>query len=200
MIKKNKICLSLSILLLLLLNIHTLHAEIQDNNNQKQAAVEVNKDFFQTTLEAYKDFNECIFKYFSFVVGILSIIVAIGIGLFFYFFRKTLQEMKSDLQADADRMQKVYEKTFELLNKQADSNLGIFKYRDEQLKSQSDELKEMRIILSDTLNEITKEKVIKERVANARSNQMIAENQKLTNEFKEENKELEDELNKVLTD
>jgi hypothetical protein len=123
------------------------------------------QDFYKATVQAYKDFNEQTVKYFSIALGAVSALVTIFVALFFFMFRRTLIEIKNDLERDADRLKDVYSRTFDLLNEQAKTNLEIFKSRELELKTAIKEGKELYENIRDAMKEISDIQRVREPVA-----------------------------------
>lgn len=174
----------------LFLTLQTINLYSQKENPN----IVTEKNLYQTTIEAYKSFNEQTVKYISIALSIVSILSAILITLFVYLFRKNLSEMKSELQNDAKRINDVYAKTFELLNKQADTNLNIFLSREKDLTLKISEINSLYNKVNDVFNKISKEDKVREPVAEKLMEDEFSTRQKEATTIKEEFNELKNEL------
>lgn len=143
-------------------------------------------DFYKTTVQAYKDFNEQTVKYFSIALAIVSVLVTIFVTWFFFMFRKTLAEIRTDLSRDADRLRDVYSKTFELLNEQARTNLEIFKSRESELKIAIGEGRTLYEKIRSSLKEISDIQQVREPVADKLAAEEVTKVEEKRKEIKEE--------------
>ena len=64
--------------------------------------------------------------------------------------------MRKEIIDGADRINDVYSKTFELLNKQADTNLRIYELRETELQSKINEANRLIDVIKEVANKIPK--------------------------------------------
>ncbi len=145
-----------------------------------------NKDFYQITLQAYKDFDVTMFKYFNYALTIISFIMGIVIAVFFFLFRSTIHDIKQDLQNDASKVQDIYSKTFDILNKQAETNYTIFKSRDEELKDKIKEQKEFYEKVAILYSKLSNTKESRENISEELVRDKMDDNERYTDEIKED--------------
>lgn len=155
--------------LILTINV-SAQIEIQPVQNQQPIhkntdLAQESQDFYKATVQAYKDFNEQTVKYISIALAIVSALITLYATWFFFMFRRTLSEIKNDLSKDADRLKEIYSNTFELLNKQATTNLEIFKSRESELKTAIKEGQELYENIKIAMREISDNQKMREPVA-----------------------------------
>ena len=144
------------------------------------------QDFYKATVQAYKDFNEQTVKYFSIALAIVSVLVTFFVTWFFFMFRKTLAEIRTDLSRDADRLRDVYSRTFELLNEQARTNLEIFKSRESELKTAIGEGRTLYENIRSSMKEISDIQQVREPVAEKLAAEEVTKVEEKRKEIKEE--------------
>lgn len=158
----------------------------QQNQQTIQKNADLSQDFYKATVQAYKDFNEQVVRYVSIALTIVSALVTGLVILFVFLFRKTLADIRKDIKDDADRINDVYSKTFELLNRQADTNLRIFESRETELKEKIKEAKEITEKIKDVFMKIADKESIREPVAEELINKEFENVQKESTEIKKE--------------
>ncbi len=154
------------------------------------------QDFYKTTVQAYKDFNEQTVKYFSLALAVVSVLVTVFVTWFFFMFRKTLAEIRTDLSRDADRLRDVYSRTFDLLTEQAKTNLEIFKSRESELKTAIQEAQNLYENIRGAIKEISDNQRVREPVAENLAEEEVSKVQEKSKKIKDEvedyKKDLED--------
>lgn len=139
--------------------LQAVHAQKQEEPNRVTAPLlqeSPEQDFYKATVQSYKDFNEQTVKYISIALTIVSVIVTGLVVFFTFFFRRTLSGMRKEIIDGADRINDVYSKTFELLNKQADTNLRIYELRETELQSKINEANRLIDVIKEVANKISK--------------------------------------------
>ncbi len=138
--------------------LQSVYAQKQEEPNRVTAPFlqeSPEQDFYKATVQSYKDFNEQTVKYISIALTIVSLIVTGIVVVFTFFFRRTLSEMRKEIIDGADRINDVYSKTFELLNKQADTNLRIYELRETELQSKINEANRLIDVIKEVANKIS---------------------------------------------
>jgi hypothetical protein len=179
-------------------------AEVKHQSEQNQSPVQKNadlsQDFYKTTVQAYKDFNEQAVKYVTIALTVVSALVTGLVILFVFVFRKTLAEIRKDIKDDADRINDVYSKTFELLNRQADTNLRIFESRETELKEKIKEAKEITEGIKDLFTKMSDKEEIREPIAEELINKEFEGVQKESTEIKKEMDTIKEDLKNLPTE
>lgn len=152
------------------------------------------QDFYKSTVQAYKDFNEQIIRYISVALTIVSVSVTGLIVFFTFVFRRTLSELRKDIMDDADRINDVYSKTFELLNKQADTNLRIFESREIEIQNKIKEAKELIEIMKETANKISENDKKREAIAEELGMNEVENVQKESSKIKKQVDSMKEDL------
>jgi len=149
----------LFLIIFTLLTLQSVHAQKQEEPNNRVTAPHLQEspeqDFYKATVQSYKDFNEQTVKYISIALTIGSVLVTGLVVVFTFFFRRTLSEMRKEIIDGADRINDVYSKTFELLNKQADTNLRIYELRETELQSKINEANRLIDVIKEVANKIS---------------------------------------------
>lgn len=159
-----------------------------------------NHEFYKSTLQAYKDFDEKIVGYISSTIKVVSVILAVLIFVFVYLFRKTLSELKQDLTRDADRIKEFYSHTFKLLNEQAATNLTIFRSREADLKNTINEAKELNQKIREAIKKISDRPEIREPVAAELGAEEVIQEENTKKEIQTEVRGYEEDLKSVSED
>ena len=155
------------------------------------------QDFYKATVQAYKDFNEQVVKYIGVALAIVSLFVTVLIILFVFFFSKTLAEIRKDIKDDADRINDVYSKTFELLNRQADTNLRIFESRETELKDTIKEAKELNDKMKDIFTKISDKESIRDKIVEELMKKEFEGIQKESSEIEKAVNSIKEDLEKL---
>ena len=191
----------LSVTVIFLVFTMTIFAEVkphlQENQQPAQKDAVLSQEFFKATVQAYKDFNEQVVKYVSMALTVVSALVAGLVILFVFLFRKTLAEIRKDIKDDADRINDVYSKTFELLNRQADTNLRIFESRETELKERIAEARDITKKIEDVFMKMADKESIREPVAEELMKKEFEDVQKESTEMKKEMDTIKADLEKL---
>lgn len=193
--------LLLSVMVGFLVFTMTVFAEMKPQPQQNQQPIQkdtvLSQDFYKATVHAYKDFNEQVVKYVSIALTVVSALVTGLVILFVFLFRKTLAEIRKDIKDDADRVNDVYSKTFELLNRQADTNLRIFESKETELKERIAEARDINEKMKDIFMKIADKESIREPVAEALINKGFEDVQKEYAEIKKAMDTIKSDLEKL---
>lgn len=95
---------------------------------------------------------------------------------------------------DADRINDVYSKTFELLNKQADTNLRIFESREIEIQNKIKEAKELIEIMKETANKISENDKKREAIAEELGMNEVENVQKESSKIKKQVDSMKEDL------
>jgi len=159
-------------------------------------ASDQSQDFYKATVQAYKDFNEQVIKYVSTAIAVVSTFITGLVILFIFLFRRTLAEIKKDIKDDADRINDVYAKTFELLNKQAETNLRIFDSRESELKDTIEKARELNDKMKDIFTKISEKESIRDKLVEELVNKEFEGVQKESSEMEKEVNSMKVDLDK----
>ena len=177
-----------------------VYAQTQEKQNQVTTSFlqqSQEQDFYKATVQSYKDFNEQVVKYISVALTIVSVLVTGLVVFFTFFFRRTLSEMREEITDGANRINNVYSNTFELLNKQAETNLRIFELNEAKLQSKVKEAEELIETMKKVANKISENDEKREAIAEELGVNEVSNVQKESSKIKKQVDSMKEDLENI---
>lgn len=190
----------LFLIIFTLFTFQSVHAQKQEEPNRVTVPLlqeSQEQDFYKATVQSYKDFNEQVVKYISIALTIVSVLVTGLVVFFTFFFRRTLSEMREEITDGANRIKDVYSNTFELLNKQAETNLRIFELNETKLQSKIKEAEELIETMKKVANKISENDEKREAIAEELGVKEVSNVQKESSKIKKQVDSMKEDLENI---